>query len=150
MFPFGAISTLKGISNDLKLSNTIVSDLALSGNAYAGAKLDSDGNLKKNTNGATWVTVRANEWIADEWHALPGFDPSLYEGGFFGVTGDPLTGGSAEDTYISLDTGPFWYMLLPPGPPEGPYSCSGTLKVREKANPSNEVTCTLSLDVEIG
>lgn len=148
MFPFGAISTLKGISDDLKLTMLIVSDLALSGDAWAGCKLDSDGDLKDSTNGTTWNVRHTNEWIMSEYHDSPAFDPNDYEGGYFNVTGTGLVQGSAEDTYISLHLAPYWFLRIPPTYPEFAW-CTGTLKVREKANPSNEVTATLSLDVEV-
>lgn len=148
MFPLGSIVLLKGIDDSLKLPASLsVYDFAVLAAGYAGAKLNSDGDLERRTGASAYAKVGTDQWIFDLFKATPGFDPSDYEGGLFSWTGDTLTGGSsALDTYISLDLAPTWYYSTAS---LGITTGNGQLRVREKVNPSNEVTCTLTLTVEI-
>jgi len=144
MFPFlGTI--VKGISNALKLTNITVYDFDIDpGSTYAGVQLHADGNLKSAQGSASYVTTHTNEWIASEFHDSPGFDPNDYEGGYFSTTGNTPSG-DARDTYISLHLSPKWYHNVS----FGIRTTTGTLKVREKANPSNEVTCSCTITAEV-
>lgn len=143
MFPLGSIILLNGVDNTLKLTNLNVSDFDIF-SAYAGAEINADGTLKKAQGSASYFTTHSpNEWMHGEFKATPGFDPSLYEGGLFSWTGNTPSG-DLRDQYISLDNSPRWYYSVGIGIRSG----NGQLRVREIANPSNEVTCTLTLYAE--
>lgn len=147
MFPLGSIVLLGGIDDALKLPASLnVQDWDIQpAVVYAGAQLHADGDLKRKiSTGGSYTKVGTDQWIFDAFKVTPGFDPADYEGGLFSWTGTTPSG-SGLNSYISLDLSPNWYYQTSLGIRSG----NGQLRVREKANPSNEVTCTLSLYVEV-
>lgn len=147
MFPLLGLVT--GIDNALKLANHTVSDIRASpATCSAHYRFNSNGNSERKVGGGPYTIVGADQWIKDEFADTPAFDPSLYEAGYFSVTGDTgeLTGPSL-DAYHSLSTTREW-ILSKFISGVGFYNVTGTIKVREIADPSNEVTATLTLNIQ--
>lgn len=145
MFPFGGI--LRARDRTLLLTVLLVNHYTEQSPATAEARLGSSGVYQERTGGAGgWTAHESNQWIHGESQQDPGFDPSLYEGGYFSVTGDTddLTG-SPLDTYLSLVVTRAWTEYRAG---VGINQVVGTIKVREIANPSNEVTAQLTLKAE--
>lgn len=147
MFPMLGLVT--GIDNALKLTNTNVNDdRGAPATCQAHYRFNSNGNSEKKTSLTGYIVVALDQWIKDEFAGTPAFDSSLYEAGYFGVTGTglPYLSGPALDEYHSLLATKEW-VLQKYISGFGFYDVTGTIKVREIANPSNEVTATLNLDI---
>lgn len=145
MFPYlGGL--LKGLDKTLKLTNANLSEYKELQAVDVSATLSANGNLILNAD--TGGGGHANEWMHDSYAGSAGFNPALYEGGYFGsFAGDPPSG--TLNQYISLDLSPSWGYSRGSGQ-VGSNSCTGTLRVREKADTGNEVTCTLTMYAEVG
>lgn len=145
MFPFGGI--LRATNRTLLLTVLNVTHFIVLNPATAEARLGVSGVYQKRTGGAGgWTAHSINQWIHGESQQDSGFDPSLYEGGYFSVSGDTDDlSGSPIDTYLSLVVTRTWAEYRAA---IGVNQVVGTIKVREIANPSNEVTATLTLRAE--
>lgn len=148
MFPFFGL--LAGVDRTLALTANTVLDSDISpGTQTAEARLNSDGNYEDRGGGfGGWTTHAINQWIHDDYVGDPGFDASLYEGGYFSVTGSTTyLVGATLDTYHALSSTRTWSLSrFYSG--FGNDSVTGTLKVREIAQPANEVTATLTLQIQ--
>ena len=149
MFPMPSILKL-GVQPTLKLTNKSANDFGISpGTVTCAFRFATDGDADRSSNGGTNWTPTADEWMNDLYAALGIFDSSLYECGLFSVTyggsgsSSDLTGPTV-DTYHTLSSNQTWtFQKFFSG--FGSATLSGTIKVREIANTSNEVTSTLSL-----
>lgn len=148
MFPF--FSLLEGIVPTLTLTSKSAVDFSISpGTATCGFRFNTNGDAQTNSNGIGYTTPAANQWMDDVFAALPAFDATKYECGLFSVTyggsgsASDLSGPTV-DAYHALTTIRGWtFSKFFSG--FGNASLSGTIKLREIANPSNEVTASLTL-----
>ena len=150
MWPFAGL--LEGIPDTLLLTNTSVNDSVFAETnpefALAEARLATDGDKDTRVNGISWQTPNANQWMSDEFAAVPAFDASNYECGYFNVTGDTNDlSGPTLDTYHALSSNREWTLSDNIGPGFDIRSVTGEWRVREIANPSNEATATLTLSI---
>lgn len=137
MFPFGLLTA---IPRDLTLTNWGTSDFSVAPfPASVSGGCRSNGNRQPNL---------ADQWITDEYAASGGFNPALYECGYFNVTGSGVSvlTGPALDQYHPLSSDVTWGLSRSN---VGGYQTVGTVKVREIAAPSNEVSATMTLTVTV-
>ncbi len=139
MFPFGGF--LASVPRILSLSNLTVIDFVIFPNdASATGGAGNNGSL-------VGVGGRADEWINSEYKAAPSFNPGLYECGYFSVTGDTseMTGPTV-DQYHNLAASQTWNVFWGG---LGQKEVTGTLRIREVANPANEVTATMTIRAQV-
>ena len=137
-----AIASRKPIGAALKLSNIFVSDSDPVSPFYseAGFQLTNGGLFRTNTGGVYSNVESGLQWIDDG-----GATAGEYES-YFTKTGGlaTLTVGTL-DTWQTLSTTRTWYIS---SSASGFQSLQGTLTVREIANPSNSVSCSVTLQIE--
>lgn len=146
MFPFPQFLT-QNITATLGLTNKSVNDFVFSPDtASCGFRFNVNGDAQVNDSGAGYSTPNSNQWMDDDFAALPEFDASKYECGFFSVTGSTSLLSGTVDTYLTLTATRTW-TLSDYYSGFGLDSVTGTIRVREIANPSNIATATLTLTI---
>jgi hypothetical protein len=109
--------------------------------ALSGVKVDTDGYLYKIVGGA-WSQQSATYWISDK-----AATKSNYECKMTGTGSTPNYYGLALNTWYTLSSDRSWGLHKTS---VGLLTFSGTLYIREIADTSNQVTCSVSLQSEAG
>lgn len=152
MWPIGGI--LDSINRDLLLTNVTATDDVFAEQspqfASASCYIAIDGDVDRTVFGNRQLHA-VNQWINDEFAGDPSFDASAYETGYFNVTGSTAyLSGNSRDTYHTLSSEIRWTLSKNLGPGFDGETVTGELRVREIANPSNEVTATLTITITSG
>lgn len=149
MFPF---SSLFRLIIPLNLTNHSWSATdAWPDSAQSGVRVATDAGLDERRNDS-YISI-TDEWVLDS--LKPSVDASNFECAYFDVTGDTgdmlglatSTTGGTENWY-AVTSNREWSVVAT-GTQFGPTvtkSVTGTLKIREIANPTNEATATITLE----
>lgn len=132
----------------LSLPTTILStgnDTSSPYYAAAGVKVDTDGYMYRLVSNGTWSQVSgADYWINDKSATMSNYECQLVRTS--GVASANLYGLNLS-TYYTLSADRAWGISRTSA---GNSSFAGTLYIREIANPSNVVTCGVTLYAEAG
>jgi hypothetical protein len=111
-------------------------------NALAGVKVDTDGYMYRIVSSAWSQVSGADYWINDK-----AATKSNYECKMTGTGSTPNYYGLGLNTWYTLSSDRSWGLNQTSA---GLKTFSGTLYIREIADTSNQVTCSISIQVEAG
>lgn len=117
-------------------------DLSAPYDARAAVKVDTDGYMYRLVGGSFSQVSGSQYWINDKTATM-----SNYECKMEGTGSTPNDYGLNLSTWYTLSSDRTWGLIRTVA---GQESFSGTLYIREIADTSNQVTCSISLDVECG
>jgi hypothetical protein len=124
------------------LISSIGIDVSTPYDARAAVKVDYDGYMYRLVSGSFSQVSGSQYWIDDK-----AADPSDYECKMEGTGNTPNDYGLSLSTWYTISTDRTWGLIRTAA---GSEAFTGTLYIREIADTGNQVTCSITIEVEAG